>query len=404
MECYAIVSHHARMRCFLNKWLKGPNDETNILKMKFNNASVLEIFFGENGDVTINVVWGGGDQLKKPNAVTHFVNRKNMVQPLDTFPPVPQKAFKKSMVQQTLQTEQYEGLKLGRVKPNLYTYEGTNYDLLRGKTFFIFRHAQGIHNVNKTDKWLNSSRYVDAPLTENGINQAYTAGVKLRNWLGVRQFKGLEDKIAMFFVSDLQRTHQTCREILQVLYPESPEKRMMYVLPCLHELNSGCDKDMKNMVKMSENQIRCNPRVNDECESSKDVVWDFNKYEVIHPDGKHDYFEYRDKEFCTTLNVFEQAVLTAKESLKEFEHAFKSTLERDISPQLKKYYSDKFVEAVDKFPYATELKKQNQIEMQKQREKQIELFNQPNDVGWLKGGRSRRKKRKRTRRKRTRRN
>jgi broad specificity phosphatase PhoE len=337
MECFAIVSHHARMRCFLNKWLEGPDNPNNILKMKFNNASILEIFFGKNGDVNIAVVWGGGDELKKPNAVTHFVDRSGNVLPSKppSLLPLPQKEFKKSMIPKTQGSEQYDGLDLGRVKPNVYTYKGTYYSDLCGKTFFIVRHAQGIHNVNKFDKHIHSSRYIDAPLTEDGVNQAYTAGVKLKNWLDVRRMKGLTSDISMFFVSDLQRTHQTCREVLEVLYPQRPELRVMYVLPCLHELNAGCDKDLKNMIKLSENQIRCNPHNNDECETSKDVVWDFNKYEVLHPDGRNEQFEYRDKEFCTTLNVFEQAVHTANETVKEFEHAYKSTLDIDISQQKK---------------------------------------------------------------------
>ena len=272
---------------------------------------------------------------------------------LEPDEPFQQKKVKKSFVK-TFNSEQYEGLNLGRIT---YRYKGENYGLLEGKTFFIIRHAQGIHNVNKTDKWLNSSRYLDAPLTEDGKNQAYTAGVKLKNWLDTRKMQLLPSEIAMFFVSDLERTHQTCREILQVLYPESPEKRMMYVLPCLHELNSGCDKDMKNMVKMSENQIRCNPLTDNGCDATEDVVWDFNKYEINQPDHRTDRLEYRDKEFCTTLNVFEQAVLKKNESENLIEHYYLNLQERGGKSEIQKEWSD----YVKKFPYAYVLfqRKQN---------------------------------------------
>ena len=98
----------------------------------------------------------------------------------------------------------------------------------------------------------------------------------------------------MFFVSDLQRTHQTCRKVLEALYGDG-KKPQMYILPCLYELSEGCDSHWKNMYTAYENATLNY--------GGPDVVQTFNLY----PDTRTNK---RSKKYCEKLNVFVQAVIT----------------------------------------------------------------------------------------------
>lgn len=262
MECFAIVSHHARMRCFLNKWLEGPANENNVLKMKFNNASVLEIYFGGYEDIHVNVVWGGGD-----------------VKPVNTV-----------SLQSQFGPNYVGGAPFASVHlaPEKYKFQGSmaEFEQLQGKTFYTIRHGEGIHNTaSKWDKYTTPSNFEDAKLTPNGKVQAFNAGKALKQWLYEKA-----KSIDMFFVSDLQRTHETCREIITALHGNDPNKPIMYVLPCLHELSTGCDSDWFNMYTAYENRAVINKTV-------KDVEW------YYYPET-----DARSKSVCERYNVFVEAV------------------------------------------------------------------------------------------------
>jgi broad specificity phosphatase PhoE len=265
MACFAIVSHHARMRCFLNKWLEGPNNQYNILKMKFNNASVLEIYFGGMDDIHIKVVWSGE---KKGDKVINFQEGNY----------VGGKPYaNKDMSPQTYRFKRF---------PNAES----QFRKIEGKTFFAIRHGEGVHNAaSKWSKYMNPSIYKDAELTQVGEIQASNAGLALKHHLEIEK-----KSIDMFFVSDLQRTHQTCRKVLQTLYGNGA-KPQMYILPCLYELSEGCDSHWKNIYTAYENATLNY--------GGPDIVQTFNLY----PDSRTNK---RSKKYCETLNVFVQAVIT----------------------------------------------------------------------------------------------
>ena len=298
MECFAIVSHHARMRCFLNKWLEGPNNPNNILKMKFNNASVLEIYFRDINNISINVVWSGGDAQYTKNVDNGDAQYTKNVDNGDAqYTNVDNGDAQNENVVVT--SSNYVGGKpyaTTNVEQQTYRYKirgpesESQFKKIQGKTFIIVRHGEGAHNAaSKWSKYLNPSIYKDAELTDKGKIQAKNAGKALKHWLVEKNME-----INMFFVSDLQRTHQTCREVLKVLYPNGPKPKM-YILPCLYELSDGCDSHWKNWYTAYENAT-----LNYD---GADLVQNYNAY----PDKNNILSKKRSSKYCEQYNVFVEA-------------------------------------------------------------------------------------------------
>ncbi len=99
------------------------------------------------------------------------------------------------------------------------------------KQMIFIRHGEGIHNKAKWyDKAFTMSNYLDANLTDIGLNQAKTAGTILNGILS-----SFEHGKVLGFASDLQRTQNTLDNINKQLTGDN-EITKKYILPCSHEI------------------------------------------------------------------------------------------------------------------------------------------------------------------------
>jgi hypothetical protein len=122
-------------------------------------------------------------------------------------------------------------------------------------SFIIVRHAEAQHNVKAGDltKAKNSTFNSNTSLTFEGIRQAKKCGATL----GV---SNVNIDLSYIFVSDLYRTAQTCREVLNYYISNRPSETSgddihIYLLPCNHELTkfaaenyTTCDLNNPNSV------------------------------------------------------------------------------------------------------------------------------------------------------------
>jgi hypothetical protein len=231
-----LFTHANRIKCVLKKFFRYVSGE-NLLLKDFANCTVLRIeFFSQQpSNANIHVIWEGG-----------------------------------------LQREQIVGGSNYATGGGNFLYVGT--PLPEGTVIYMVRHGEGQHNVAKTmgTKWRNFS-LTDAHLTETGITQAKLAGDAL--------MLDAEENQIIAFVSDLRRTHETAMSAL-------PHLDHYYVLPCLFELNGGCDGDMVNWMPTQENTTT-------RSSENPKIVWNYNLNEK------------RADDKCDTANIFELALKTA---------------------------------------------------------------------------------------------
>jgi len=122
-------------------------------------------------------------------------------------------------------------------------------ELTQKQIIYFVRHGDGTHLKAKREKTKAiafmkafvgaENELTDANLTTEGINQAQASGYKLNELLG-------ETNINQIFVSDLRRTLQTAKGLLEKIDSKKINTKEVIVLPCIHELDfkkeSKCDK------------------------------------------------------------------------------------------------------------------------------------------------------------------
>ena len=184
---FVIVSHNTRIQCLLNTC----NGEEPEQKIRFKHGCIIKIVINDN------ITW----------------------------------------------TLEYEG-ELTKETTEPYYQQGAelctkvNAQNLPSCCIYLVRHGEGTHNTG----WYKKTKF-DAPLTQIGILQAKKTGKRLITILQ-------EQKPDMWFVSDLQRTHQTLNNMLT----DTPfDKVVFHVLPCSYEVVSNC----KNRGHALENTPTC---------------------------------------------------------------------------------------------------------------------------------------------------
>jgi broad specificity phosphatase PhoE len=290
-----LVSHNARMRCFLDS-LKGLKDMSssklidNIMKYKLGSSNEKEIRF-MNGAVLKISLKGNSNEGKIELFFQGSVNKRK-----------PGLYFTES-----------EDIPNGNVAFGKYTFdysasfniEKLPYDI----DFYIVRHGEGTHNVDKSKAFtFIQGKGFDPKLTTNGEKQAEEAGAKLN---GI--------KFDIVFVSRLDRTKQTAYLILEKSNNLN-DKTVLTVLPCSHELNysksGNCDKANSMIPRAPENISNCEDKKKtyDACtpECCKfQMTKNGAKYGTIVPVEWVEYnnfFYSQTKHHCRDTNMIKEAV------------------------------------------------------------------------------------------------
>jgi hypothetical protein len=207
--------------------------EDKIANYKFSNGAMLNLIIepsGINYNLYLSLVYTGDDSANKPdkiywidytktqvnNAKYHFESKTITVTKTDF-----DRIFKnKSEVNETI-------------------------------SCYFVRHGKATHNAVMIVNLERNTNLVK-PLSDTAIIDGGNILTKLT------------EKIDYIFVSDLIRTQQTASLFLQGYSGKTPEK--IYVLACLHELNSrndGLDKPIEPPYYYYENETTCNHNFQD---------------------------------------------------------------------------------------------------------------------------------------------
>lgn len=214
-----IVTHQARLRCFLKSYL----DNT---VHRFQNGAVLKMTLDKSG-TEIELIYNGEIDEKKPG-YTYYVTPDSKlpygaVYKVQTFPKI-------NIKNAAWPTSKYQ---------DRYV-------------FYLIRHGQALHNVasglkKKLGSVLGDK---DTALTAVGIQQAINSG---------KSMSGVIHKIDYIFSSDLRRTRQTLVKFLEGLRVQVTGE--IIVLPCAHELSyvKGKSCDGNQGPTAAENKMTCAP-------------------------------------------------------------------------------------------------------------------------------------------------
>jgi len=274
-----IVTHNSRLRCFLedvagdffkeyialiskniNKHNTGKIK--NIDEIRFKNCCILKICF-QKDKVSIEMIYEGVVNNRK-NGYYFTNNLYSMVDiPFLKIDNIPLSKFNLS--------------------------EG---DLKKNYNFYVVRHGEGTHNINKSIIKIER----DPILTDDGKKQAIGAGKILDKE---------KIKFDYLFSSKLFRTRETIAGIMNEIDKNS--KLNIIILPCSHELNffknGKCDSNNKGKPVAFENTTSCNVQTcsidkPNKCCIIGNFISDWTYYNTFYKENKH----------CSDTNMFKLAI------------------------------------------------------------------------------------------------
>ena len=232
-----IISHQARMLCFLSKLF--PNMNGGYRKIRFMNCAIVKLslyYYSNKWNIEGELVYNGkiGEDEKK----TGYIYFNNSVNRLTPDP---------QLYQLYPFIAEYDGenvLEILKINPACIQ-QGNIYN------FFMMRHGQAQHNTYSGIGKLQSIYNFNTELTEEGKIQAKNAADKLVELNTSKQLHLSSTSGRLIFdfafVSDLFRTHQTLHEMLQkvtIVDRLSGIARVPIMLPCNHEIDGtdpNCD-------------------------------------------------------------------------------------------------------------------------------------------------------------------
>ena len=275
-----IVTHNSRLRCFLedvagdffkeyialiSKNLNKHNTGKikNIDEIRFKNCCILKICF-QKDKVSIEMIYEGVVNNRKKTGYYFTNNLYSMVDiPFLKIDNIPLSKFNLS--------------------------EG---DLKKNYNFYIVRHGEGTHNINKNIIKIER----DPVLTVEGNKQAIDAGKILAKE---------NIKFDYLFSSKLFRTRETIAGIMNEIDKNS--KLNIIILPCSHELNffknGKCDSNNKGKPIAFENTTSCNVQTcsidkPNKCCIIGNFISDWTYYNTFYKENKH----------CSDTNMFKLAI------------------------------------------------------------------------------------------------
>ena len=255
-----VVSHQDRIRQFLEtNFVNNPIYKPGKLwgqkeqKFRLMNGAVLKITYTPKNDnlLTINLIYSGELNVKNPKEDPYLISENDRNN--DNI----KKYTKNPFVFEDIYGN----------KKNLTGYQEKPDD---NNTYIIYlvRHSDGIHNKDKGFKKntgnLFSTKYLDAPLTDMGITQAFQSGIficeDLKNFAGVNYM----------FASDLYRSRQTLDVICETIDINNINRpNNAIIVPCIHEiLKNSLSLENKSNQEISKNE----QNVNDEIKRLKENI------------------------------------------------------------------------------------------------------------------------------------
>jgi hypothetical protein len=280
-----IITHQARIRCFLDMIIKGKRiekkedifdkiknnkkinnsiiavkntinktfnknpieypyieDEKEEKEIRFKNCSVLRLCINKETGVCLQLVHEGElDPGEGKGGRSYYItnnSKETVVQTLDKPDDIKQIIF------ENINT----GLNRLGLKSNDFLKDIDEY------VFYIGRHGQAEHNLKRATHLIT-----DTDVTDLGKEQAFRAGKKL-----ITVLKNNNEYINYVFASDLMRTRQTIENILKGMN-ETQNKiyfpKEIIILPCSHELKYNskglCDKKEFIKIGIKENDPKC---------------------------------------------------------------------------------------------------------------------------------------------------
>jgi broad specificity phosphatase PhoE len=277
-----LVSHQARIKCYLNKFKSQfPEEKIHrfmngcILKLTREVGTTRQATTSRNDNAwteSMELVYDGEIGEKKPDYV--YYSTKGSEKSTDV-------------------NGQYQIIKFPTLERSLTEKETTKHDPNKTYVFYIIRHGQAEHNVwgtehnvlrrtiEKISKQV-SSKNRDTNLTMNeirssGQKQAQKAGQSLYNLLKTENNKSFPSSHNLtLFVSDLKRTRQTLQHILYGIKLQNIELDKtinVNVLPCSHELAYEYDEegdcDGVKSITPVENTMNCTMCGESVCKDTK---------------------------------------------------------------------------------------------------------------------------------------
>lgn len=238
-----LVTHNARMRCFLDSLKNDKNNPVNIMgdklklyndgkqkkekEIRFMNGAVLKLSIPKASFTgTISLFYSG--QVNNRREGLYFVNTSNPADP-------------------NYQTN----TEFGTHTFDLYKSFGIS-PLPVDVDFYIVRHGEGTHNLPSYFKKIKfvANLGKDTSLTSDGEKQALSTG---------QNFLNSNIKFNTVFVSKMERTKQTAYLILK--NSENLQIKKFIVLPCSHELlykeSKNCDEANAYIPRSPENISNC---------------------------------------------------------------------------------------------------------------------------------------------------
>jgi len=280
-----LVSHNARMRCFLEDVIKDKmtkyKTHFNVQEIRFKNTAVLLLKLRKNNNM-VNLSLAFEGEVNNPKKGAYFINNDTDI--------INNILFIK------FENTDFNINELGISSIN------DDYNI------FIARHGEGSHNIVK----LNLNK--DTSLTEEGQKQA----LSFNNYILRKNIK-----INHIFSSNLKRTRQTASYIKN----ENILTDKIIVLPCAHELsysnNGKCDQYYKNVIIpfAPENRSTCSEKSNTECRLNDDCC--LTSYGNLEIDWSY-YEKFKSNNDCTKTNMIKLIINYFENNNQYGGHIFKN--------------------------------------------------------------------------------
>ena len=389
-----IVSHQARLRCFLHDYLINNNDQSNS---RSNSSDSYD-----SGVTDVESVSSSGSESKGGGGGLHRFQNGCVIKLIITSTSLSLELVYNGSIDEEKPTYTYyvkPGTIDEKAKQGKYQIEElhpifikVNFEHINPSNtfeFYLIRHGQAEHNVLKGMSKAFSNK--NTKLTEDGRAQALSSGKHLKDIV-----RGKE--IDYLFASDLNRTSETMGHFLKGFNNQLMSKSIV-ILPCSHELtytkNSHCDGHQG--ITPNENISTCEPgktgktlltrQTIDSCDTIGDLRLDWSFYSKFYGSGTRRKRGSEVSKQCRDTDMFKEAIeyITSKEG-----RAKLSSLLPDMPQTTRDKMSNNLNKLNDLSDKSDQLKEgANAFAKSAQ---QLALAQKSSKL-WAKGGKTRRKRR-----------